>query len=396
MQPERQELLSRIQAVHQALTAQSATWDAAFFMDKLTHFYLTDTMQTGVFVLKRNGDFGYFIRNSLALGKQQSTLTELYPMVSYKDLLGFTGNHCQEVFMDTKTVTVDLLERLKKYIQMDTILPADGILSQVRAVKSPYELQIMEESGRQHRTLLCEVVPTLLEEGMSEATLTARMYERMIGLGYHGLTRFSMFQTEMITGQLGFGDSSLSPTCFDGAGGNLGICHAVPTLGSRERLLQKGDLVFVDVGYGYNGYHTDKTQLYLFGDTPTTDMHRVHNACIDLQQKAAALLKPGAVPSEIYQTIMSAVDKTVLPYFMGSTGNHVNFLGHGIGLQVDEYPVIAKGFDKPLVENMVIALEPKNGMPNVGLLGAEDTYVVTPQGGRCLTGGPSDIIVVKK
>jgi Xaa-Pro aminopeptidase len=70
------------------------------------------------------------------------------------------------------------------------------------------------------------------------------------------------------------------------------------------------------------------------------------------------------------------------------------FLGHGVGLFVDEVPVIANGFDKPLEKNTVIALEPKKGIEGVGVVGVEDTYVVEEQGGRCITGGGRDIIVV--
>ena len=79
---------------------------------------------------------------------------------------------------------------------------------------------------------------------------------------------------------------------------------------------------------------------------------------------------------------------------MGFKGRKVKFLGHGIGLHIDETPVIAKGFDEPLVENMVIAVEPKKGMAGIGMVGVEDTYVISSGGARCITGGGSEIITV--
>lgn len=76
-------------------------------------------------------------------------------------------------------------------------------------------------------------------------------------------------------------------------------------------------------------------------------------------------------------------------------GNHqVKFLGHGIGLWIDETPVIAEGFDEPLEEGMVFALEPKKGILDVGLVGIENTFVVTPQGGRSLTGKNKGLLEV--
>jgi Xaa-Pro aminopeptidase len=239
----------------------------------------------------------------------------------------------------------------------------------------------MEESGRQHKILLEEVVPRLLREGMNEAELTAEMYAEMVKLGYHGVSRFSMFQTQCVIGQLGFGTNSLYPTCFDGPGGMKGMCAAVPIIGDRERVLKKGDLVFVDVGYGYSGYHTDRTQVYFYGTNPPDEVVKAHRECMRVQKEIAAKLKPGAIPSEIYNNA-------------GFTNRNVRFLGHGVGLYIDEYPVITNGFDTPLKENMTIAIEPKTGIDGVGVVGVEDTYAVTKDGGKCLTDGERDILVV--
>jgi Xaa-Pro aminopeptidase len=106
------------------------------------------------------------------------------------------------------------------------------------------------------------------------------------------------------------------------------------------------------------------------------------------------MLKPGAVPSAIYNDIMSKLDTSFLENFMGFGKRQVKFLGHGIGLTIDEVPVIAKGFDDPLEEGMVFALEPKKGIPNIGMVGIENTFIVTPEGGRCITGNNPGLIFV--
>jgi Xaa-Pro aminopeptidase len=123
-------------------------------------------------------------------------------------------------------------------------------------------------------------------------------------------------------------------------------------------------------------------------------MIRVQRDCVELQARIAALLVPGARPSDVYRTVMGALSVDFLPNFMGFGDRQVKFLGHGIGLHVDETPVIAEGFDEPLEENMILAVEPKKGVAGVGLLGVEDTYVVEKGGARCLTGGGCDIIQV--
>jgi Xaa-Pro aminopeptidase len=81
--------------------------------------------------------------------------------------------------------------------------------------------------------------------------------------------------------------------------------------------------------------------------------------------------------------------------FMGFGARQASFLGHGIGLHVDEWPVLAKGFDEPLQENMVIAIEPKKGLAGIGMVGTENTFLVTPSGGESLTGNHPGLIPVK-
>lgn len=171
---------------------------------------------------------------------------------------------------------------------------------------------------------------------------------------------------------------------------------AVPFIGSRERCLSVGDLVFVDCGFGIDGYHSDCTQVYRFGAEPTEEMVRLQGLCIAVEQAAAASLRPGAIPSAIYEQALLRVGPELESHFMGFEGRRAKFLGHGIGLHLDELPVLAKGFDQPLVEDICIALEPKIGIAGVGMVGVEDTYVVTPDGGRCLTGGSRPILAVPR
>ena len=237
-------------------------------------------------------------------------------------------------------------------------------------------------------------MPEILHEGMSEAQLFGELYSAMMDLHYQGVVRFSGFGTEMQIGQMGFGTTTLVATCFDGPGGMQGASAVVPSVGGRDRLLAKGDLVFVDIGYGYNGYHTDKTQVYSFlGKLPDHAL-KLHEECIAVQRKAASLLAAGNIPSEIYAEILSSVSPELSENFMGYKNRRVSFLGHGIGLVVNEWPVIARGFDSPLTENMVIALEPKAGVAGVGTVGVEDTYVVGRSGGECVTGGGRSVLEI--
>lgn len=108
----------------------------------------------------------------------------------------------------------------------------------------------------------------------------------------------------------------------------------------------------------------------------------------------ASMLVPGAIPSQIYKTVMSGLDVSFLNGFMGYGTRRVKFLGHGVGLLIDESPVLAEGFDEPLEEGMALALEPKKGIAGVGMVGIENTFLVSPEGGECITGNHPGLMVV--
>jgi len=390
----KQELDDRMARFCSAMDDTCPDWDTAFIFSNINQYYLTGTMQDGMLIIKKDRKASYFVRRSYERAMNESPLNCLYNMGSYRDAVQVVGADCGNTYIETEVVTLGIMERLKKYFNVEKIKSLDSVILSVRAVKTPYELNWTEKSGKQHHDLLQNIVPSMLREGMSELDFCAELFEKALKLGHHGVSRFSMFQTETIIGQIGFGESSIYPTCFNGPGGAYGMSAAVPIIGSRVRKLKKGDLVFVDVGYGNNGYHTDKTQVYMFGAQPSNEMIKTHRACIEIENRLAELLKPGAIPAEIYNLVMSELDDAFMQNFMGFGNRQVKFLGHGVGLHIDELPVIANGFNTSLIENMVIALEPKKGLANVGMVGVEDTYIVTPDGGRCITGGGSDIIVV--
>jgi len=389
-----EELCSRQKAFFTAMSVANPNWDTAIILSKVNQYYFTGTMQDGILVFKKSGKVAYFVRRSYERAVEESPIKEIFPIESYRDAANIIGNDCGSTYFETEIATLAIVERLKKYFIITSINALDRVILSVRAVKTQYELSYMKLSGKQHNLFLQNTVPALLKEGMSEADFVAELYEKMVKSGHQGICRFSMFQNEMVVGQVGFGESSLYPTSFDGPGGAYGMYPAVPIVGSRERKLKYGDLVFVDIAWEVGGYHTDKTQVYMFGKAPNEDVVNAHRVCMGVQKRLSEFLKVEAIPCEIYNTVMSELDSNFLQNFMGFGSRQAKFLGYGIGLHVDEPPVIASGFTEPLIENMVIALEPKKNIEGVGVVGVEDTYIVTPFGGKCITGGGSDIIVV--
>ncbi|HDR73487.1 MAG TPA: aminopeptidase P family protein [Methanoculleus sp.] len=388
------ELEARMRRFRALMDAQHPGWQMAAFFGKINLYYFTGTMQDGMLLVPRDGEAVFWVRRSYERACAESLFSPVRQMESFRDAAAATSRIPATVHLETELVPLALLERFRKHFPFTDVQPLDATVADARAKKSAYELACMEEAGRIHRHVLEDCVPGLLREGISEAAFAARLYAVMIEQGHHGVARFGMFDTEILVGQIAFGENSLYPTYFNGPGGSRGLCPAVPLLGDRERTLRAGDLVFADVGCGVAGYHTDKTMTYAFGAPLPDEAVETHERCRAIQDEMAAMLKPGTAPSAIYEAVMEGLDAAFLENFMGFGDRRVKFLGHGVGLVIDELPVIAPGFDAPLQEGMVFALEPKKGIAGVGMVGVENTYLVTPGGGRSLTGGHPGLMPV--
>jgi len=388
------ELNSRIERFRKQMDRDHPTWQITAVFSKINLYYFTGTMQEGVLFIPRFEEAVFWVRRSYERAAEESLFPVIKPMESYRDAAVTMKNLPDTVYLEKEIVPIAMLQRFQKYFPFSVIESADLQIGKVRSVKSGYELALMEESGKIHQRVTEELVPGLLTEGMSEMEFFTELYSLLIHQGHHGVARFGMFDTESILGQIAFGESSIYPTSFNGPGGNYGMSPAVPIHGSRNRKLRKGDLVFVDTGCGVEGYHTDKTMTYMFGKSLPDEAIQIHLQCVEIQNKIAAMLRPGAIPSVIYNEILNELTPAFLENFMGFGTRKVKFLGHGIGLTIDELPVIANGFDEPIREGMVFAVEPKKGIPHIGMVGIENTFVVTPQGGRNITGDHPGLLKV--
>ncbi len=379
------ELTDRLNRFRARMDRTQPGWEMAAITGKIPLYYFTGTMQDGLLLIPQDGDAVFWVRQSYERAAGESLFSDIRKMRSYRDIAAGTARLPSAMYLETDLVTLSQLRRMQKHLPFTEVRPVDEQVSAVRAVKSRYELSLMEHAGKIHRRVLEDQVPGMFAEGIDEITFYADLYPRMMKEGPQGIIRFGGFN-EMVLGEIGFGTSTICPVCVDTPGGVAGMHPSVPQMGNPDRKLRNGDLVVVDIGCGYKGYQTDKTQSYMFGKPIPAHAIEAHVRCVEIQDDLASMLKPGAVPSEIYRTVMAGLEPAFLENFMGFGERRVKFLGHGIGLWIDETPVIAEGFDEPLEEGMVLALEPKKGIPKVGLVGIENTFAVTPQGGRSLTG----------
>ncbi len=390
----REELQRHMAAFLAQMDARCPDWQAALVTSRVNQYYLTGCVQDGLLVIRRGDQPVLFVRRSLERAREESLFEPILPMESYRDAAAAAPLGAQTVHMEVETAPLAMVQRLQKAFGFAQALPMDAVLSYARAVKTPYERELMERSGAIHRRVMVERVPALLREGISEADLAMAIYQELVDAGHHGVSRFGMFGAEFAVGQLAFGEHSLAGTSFNGPGGSVGLTTAAPVLGSRERRLRHGDLIFIDVGCGVEGYHTDCTMTYVFGGKPPRQAVQADAACAAIEEQVAQMLRPGQTPESIYRAVIAGLDEDFQRNFMGFGTRRVKFLGHGVGLLIDEQPVLAEGFREPIQAGMAFAVEPKKGIAGFGMVGRENTFFVGKEETRCLTGLSETLIVV--
>ncbi len=388
------EIFHRISRLQQELTAIRLS--GTMILDGVNMFYYTGTIQNGVLFVPAEGEPALFVRRSFERAAKETPLKTLVRLKGLGELPGWLASRGYETArlgLNEAMLPVSVFRRISEIFPQAVFEDMSLTLSMIRSVKSDYEVALIREAGRRHKVLY-DHIPALIREGMTEWDLGSAIHGEMLKLGYTGMPRLATFNSEFFAGVISFGESGNYPTASVGPGGSVGLCPAFPFLGGARRL-KEGDTIFIDTGFAYGGYFTDKTRIFALGrlHERATDAHKT---CLDIQEAVRCRLTPGAVPSEIFEEVYrtEVVARNFEENFMGFGSNRVPFLGHGIGLVIDEFPAIARKIDVPLEKNMVLAIEPKKGLKDMGLVGVENTFLVTEKGGEKLTPGSDEITVI--
>jgi len=396
-----QEIESRWKRYKEFLRQYLPQAEGAFIFSRLNIFYFTGTFANGVLWLPIEGEPLLFCRRGAERAQIESPLKNIVPFSSYGDIektfTDFAMILPSKVAAEMNGLPWSLSKSLGKYLPHVEFLPGDKLIAMTRAIKSEWELELLREAGKKHHKCLTQLLPPLLHEGMGELQIAHRLSEVFYSEGHQGILRMETFGEEVFLGFVSIGDSANYPSFFNGPVGLRGAHPAVPYMGAEEIAWNPESFLIIDNGFVWGGYHTDKTQVYWLGDKSSIpeSVQRAHDFCVEMQAMVAEQLKPGAIPSQLWNRCEELASKS--PWsdgFMGLENNKVDFVGHGIGLAIDEYPVIAQGFDLPLEEGMVLAVEPKIGFPGVGMVGTENTFEVTKDGGKALTGNHYEIITI--
>lgn len=163
--------------------------------------------------------------------------------------------------------------------------------------------------------------------------------------------------------------------------------------GAGFNQLRPNEPILIDYASLVNGYISDSARVFSLGELHEK-FYRAHQVMLEVQEAVARKGKPGVRAKDLYALAIKVIEKAGLSEgFMGHP-QPVPFVGHGTGLEMDEWPVIGRGLDTIIEAGMVVSLEPKYVFPGEGVVGIENTFVVTAQGMEKLNRFPDEIVVI--
>jgi Xaa-Pro dipeptidase len=388
------EIAARVRALSRRLAG--ADLDGALLLHPSSHFWISGTLADGFPFITADGKAVLPVRMSAARAGIESPL----PQVTIRrpgDLpaaFDELGVRCQgRIGLEMDVVPAALAARLGKIFPSVEFHDASFLVREVRAVKSPYEIGWVESAAGILCAAMDEELPARIRPGLAEIDLAAFLEGELRRRRHQGVIRMRRWNSELFFGTISAGASASYPCYFDGPDGVEGLYPAVQQ-GGGERRIEAGMPVFVDYVSGMGGYIADRTRVYCIGEPPA-EASAAHAFCREILAETVSRLRPGAIPAQIHEEVHAIVAKS--PWresFMGWGDNQVKFLGHGVGLDLDEFPVIAPRFEIPLEPGNVIALEPKVFFEKIGGVGLENTYVITEGGCRNVTPGYEEIRIL--
>lgn len=291
--------------------------------------------------------------------------------------------------LEQDTMTWSDISRLSKAMENPRILNASPALRLARMVKTPWEIGQIREDGL-HQAEAYRRFSKAYRENMTDVEWQIEM-ERILRLeGCLGYSRVSGQLMEINLGSVICGDNADTPTPYEFAMGGAGVSPALPG-GADGKTMRPGSTIMVDMNGAFNGYQSDMTRVWRIGDIPDR-AYKAHQCSLDILREMERIGKPGCPAAQMYNSAMAIVEQRELTdVFMGHR-QHASFIGHGVGIELNEMPVLTPRSKDILAADMIIAIEPKFVIPGVGAVGAENTYQVTPDGLVSLTPLPEEII----
>jgi Xaa-Pro aminopeptidase len=361
--------------------------DGVLILQKTDLFYFSGTVQQGWLYIPAGGEPILMVFKEYERARAESPLDRVVSLLSPRSIPGVLADHGypapERLGMELDVVPANLYFQFRDIFKASDIRDAATEIRLVRSVKSAYEIERIREAGRYGDRVMARV-PELLAEGKTEIALAGEVESFARSLGHQGLVRMRLWGSELFYGHLMSGASAAVPSYMSSPTGGPGTSPAIGQ-GPCLKRIARGEPVLVDYVFAKEGYIADQARIFSVGRVDA-ELQRAHQAMLEVQGMAMEKGVPGTVAGDLYEAMKAAADAAGYEAsFMGVGERRIRFTGHGLGLELDEFPFIAKGQTLALEAGMTLALEPKVILPGRGVVGIENTFLVTEKGLEPLT-----------
>ncbi len=370
--------------------------DGALILQNADLFYFSGTSQQAYLYIPVSGESFLMTRKDLDRARAESALTRVVPCASPRDIPGILQDHGipipEKMGLELDVLPTNQYFSFTRLMDKTEMTDISTIIRILRSIKSDHEIALIRKSAALSDRLAA-AVPSILREDITEIELAGLIEATARKWGHQGITRMRLFGAELFYGHIMAGSAAATPSYLSSPTGGVGLNPSIAQ-GSSMRPIKRNEPVLVDVVFALDGYLSDHARIFSIGELPDF-LVEAHEAMLEIQNVIKSAAVPGAIAGDLYEMAVEKADSYGLAdHFMGVGDQRIRFIGHGVGLEIDELPVLAKGQKMPLEKGMIIALEPKAIFPGKGVVGIENTHVVTENGLEQLGTFQENIVVV--
>jgi Xaa-Pro aminopeptidase len=385
----REEIETRISKVKKLM--EKASLDGAFFHYKIDYYYLAGTMQDSLLFIPLDEEPILFVKREITRARRESPIGKIVPFRSVKDIFAHI-KPMKRIGLQLDVIPYNDVVKFKAHLGNAELVDVSPLTKEVRKVKSPFEIGIIEKAAEIAKKVYAKV-PEFLKEGITEIELGGIMEAYAKTLGHEGLLRVRSLNYEAYTWHILSGRTGSIVSQSDSPMGGLGLSPAFP-VGASMKKIKRNEPILVDFGISYHGYHMDLTRMYAIGSMPDIFVG-AYEACREIHYRVLDKALEGAISKELFEYSRQLADKMGYgDYYLGYGHHKVRFLAHGIGVELAEFPYIAATHEYPIEDGSVFAIEPKMVFPKKGACGIENTVIIEKGKYRILSDSDERIIIV--
>lgn len=368
------EIQKRIERVQGIITDVKA--DACIISTSVNQYYLNGFIFDGYIYITPDEKPIKFIKRPLGINGQRVEYLRKPEQIP-EILKSYNIPIPRRLLLESEQLSFSSAIRLQAALQMPELLNVSGKLRKLRSIKSEYEIEQLRECSKIHSSVYNQI-PSIYRRGMTDIEFQIELERVMRMSGSMGIFRSYGENMDIFMGSILAGENAQNASPYDFALGGKGTSPLLP-LGANGTPLTPGITLMVDMAGNYRPYMDDMTRTFAIEYAPDI-AYKAHQVSIDIHNQIIATAKSGIHCADLYNLALDIVkDNDLEKHFMG-TSQQAKFIGHGVGLEINEPPVFTPRSKEVLLPGMVIAIEPKFVIPGIGATGIENTYLVNDYG----------------